>query len=265
MAIYSLLSEINDKRNNSDDALFNGFLEDYLGMINENDADYNLLKELFEIDHDIKIIVNYALKISDKTISNRIIRYKDAFKLEGKPLVSSYIIYLKKDNKERGILLSKEEYLISKGLYFSISEPGSYLADAKNELLVMSIENESLVIEIFKKLFNNSLRYLQREIDYNYFDSYNDMKDKVMALAERLKENAYQELPSLNKEGKEIAINSYITRWFLLKKLLYVQYMINKDILVEIHNNDVKKQRSKAKSNADEVRFVSLNELWRIK
>ena len=52
--------------------------------------------------------------------------------------------------------------------------------------------------------------------------------------------------------------------WFLLKKVLYVQYMVNKSILNTVHEGNVKKQRNQAKLNADEISFLSYSEMWRM-
>ena len=50
---------------------------------------------------------------------------------------------------------------------------------------------------------------------------------------------------------------------FLLKKVLYVQYMVNKNILNSVHEGNVKKQRNQAKLNADDILFMSYSEMWR--
>ncbi|MBR2793962.1 MAG: hypothetical protein IKE16_04875, partial [Solobacterium sp.] len=57
-------------------------------------------------------------------------------------------------------------------------------------------------------------------------------------------------------------IGYFVSRWFLLKKVVYVQYMVNRKILSEIHENDIKKQRNQAKLNADAVEFISYRNLW---
>ena len=49
-----------------------------------------------------------------------------------------------------------------------------------------------------------------------------------------------------------------------MKKVLYVQYMVNKDILNSVHEGNIKKQRNQAKLNADEISFLSFSEMWRI-
>ena len=64
-------------------------------------------------------------------------------------------------------------------------------------------------------------------------------------------------------EDKYEMIREYIVKWFLLKKVLYVQYMLNKDFLQNVHEGNVRKQRNQAKINADEIAFISYSSLWR--
>ena len=64
-------------------------------------------------------------------------------------------------------------------------------------------------------------------------------------------------------QDKEACIYSLVVRWFLLKKVVYVQYMVNKDMLQNVHEGNIKKQRNQAKINADEIPFISYSELWR--
>ena len=44
----------------------------------------------------------------------------------------------------------------------------------------------------------------------------------------------------------------------------YVQYMLNKSILMAVHNNDIKGQRTVATENADKIPFYSFSELWKL-
>ena len=39
--------------------------------------------------------------------------------------------------------------------------------------------------------------------------------------------------------------------------------MVNKDMLQNVHEGNIKKQRNQAKINADEIPFISYSELWR--
>ena len=42
------------------------------------------------------------------------------------------------------------------------------------------------------------------------------------------------------------------------------QYMVNKDILNNVHEGNVKKQRNQAKLNADQVLFLSYSDMYRL-
>ena len=70
-------------------------------------------------------------------------------------------------------------------------------------------------------------------------------------------------LPTLTEIN--VIIYEMIQKWFLLKKVCYVQYMVSKDLLNSVHEGNIKKQRNQAKVNADSIVFVPYSELWRMK
>ena len=88
------------------------------------------------------------------------------------------------------------------------------------------------------------------------------MKTASKEAANALKLEAMEKLPEL--EDRTNAIYHYVTNWFLLKKVLYVQYMVNKNILSSIHENNIKKQRNQAKLNSEEIDILSFSEMWRL-
>ena len=89
MSICLILDQKLDSRRNGDDCEFNGYLEDFLSL-QENELD-PVLREAFttiqEKEPDTKICVGLRNEISRNAISNQIIRYKDVFKLNGKPMI----------------------------------------------------------------------------------------------------------------------------------------------------------------------------------
>ena len=85
------------------------------------------------------------------------------------------------------------------------------------------------------------------------------MEDALQAAAS-LKILAEESLPKIRERSETIAY--LVSRWFLLKKVVYVQYMVNRQILAEQHENDIRKQRNQAKMNADAVEFISYRNLW---
>ena len=266
MAIYQVLEEIKDVRKDGELCDFNGYLEDYLEVIASSDDQQmkEILNALFEENNDLKICVNLRADINRQVISNQIIRYKDAFKLQGHPVVCPIIIYGKQDDAERALILVKHtdrSYLYAKGLYYTLTEPYSFLADCKNELVALTAESTESVLATFRKLFTVKAGALQREADRARFSNYEQLKKDALDEAEAVKEHAAEELNAT--ENKEAVIYSLVVRWFLLKKVVYVQYMVNKDMLQNVHEGNIKKQRNQAKVNADEISFISYSELWR--
>ncbi|MFI3284062.1 MAG: hypothetical protein R3Y57_03150 [Erysipelotrichaceae bacterium] len=263
MAIYDFLQVVQDERKGSDASVFNGFLEDYLDTIGEDAPHYSFFKRLFEVNEDSKIIVGYHVGINHETISNQIIRYKDVFKLKNNPLVCPFILYVEENGTQKALLLTDKEFIYVKGLYYTMTEPNGALQDVKNEMIAMCMEDEELVVSVYERIFSERAGSLQREIDRKAFVNYEASKEEALRLSEDMKENAFTRIKEVADEEREALINGYIVKWFLLKKYLYVQYMINKEILLKVHEGNVKKQRNQAKMNADEIKFLSLSDMWR--
>ena len=267
MAIQSILDLQLDDRHFGDNCLFNGYLEDYLSL---EDLELDpILKDAFTtIQHEhtqVKICVGLKSDISRDAISNQIIRYKDIFKLSGKALVYPYILYTSKEDEERALLVVPYEpysYLYAKGFYYCMTEPGSLFIDCKNEIVAISTKDSSRIVTAFNNLFEKKAGALQRAIDHEYFTNYEELQQQALTAANELVEKAKIEL--LEEEDRTSKIYQYIIRWFLLKKVLYVQYMVNKDILNEVHEGNVKKQRNQAKMNADQVLFLSFSDMYRL-
>ena len=267
MAIQSILDLQLDDRHYGDNCFFNGYLEDYLSL-EDLELD-SVLKDAFTtIHHDqpqVKICVGLKDEISKDAISNQIIRYKDIFKLSGKALLYPYILYTSRDNEDRALLVVPYEpysYLYAKGFYYCMTEPGSLFIDCKNEIVAISTKDPSRIVTAFNNLFEKKAGALQRAIDHEYFTNYEELQEQALKAAEDLVERAKVEL--LEVEDRTAKIYQYIIRWFLLKKDLYVQYMVNKDILNNVHEGNVKKQRNQAKLNADQVLFLSYSDMYRL-
>lgn len=265
MPIFATLSQKLDNRKNGDDCNFNGYLEDYLNLDAELDP---VLREAFtEIqkdDPDTRICVGLRSEINSNAISNQIIRYKDIFKLEGKAMTFPYILYTAKNDEERALLVvpyTDYGFMIAKGLYYCMTEPGSEFIDCKNDIVAICSDSAEKIVDTFTSLFTARAGALQRGIDRISFTNYEDLKAAALKAAEQLKEEAPAVLAAL--EDRSAKISEYVTEWFLLKKVLYVQYMVNKNILNSVHEGNVKKQRNQAKINADEITFLSYSEMWR--
>ena len=106
MAITAILESKLDVRHSGEDCTFNGYLEDYLNMEGV-DLDPVLREAFTEIqaaETDTRICVGLRSEINNDAISNQIIRYKDVFKLSGKPLIYPYILYLTKEGQDSALL-----------------------------------------------------------------------------------------------------------------------------------------------------------------
>lgn len=267
MSVCEILKTKIDERKNGSDCKFNGYLEDFLS-IDEVNLDATLKESFTAIlasEPDTRIIVDLKSAISENAVSNQIIRYKDIFKLNTKPLVIPYILYLEKENVSRGMILlpySVENYIYGKGMYYCETEPGGEFCDVKNELVSVSSKTSEEVVQIFQQMFVRKAGEIQRNLDKQVFTSYEELKKIAYNEAEKKKTEAAEVLPTLDDRTQ--AIFQYVVHWFLLKKVLYVQYMVNKIILKTEHDGNVKKQRNQAKINADMVSFLSFAEMWRM-
>ena len=260
MGVYEILTNAVDLRKGGNDCSFNGFLEDYLTVIAESDSNYGLFSDLLEIDSDAKICVDYAANISNTSVSNTIIRYKDINNLEGKPLHVPFIIYSNKNNRERALLLA-DEYVVSKGYYYSVTESGAEFEDCKNDILAIGLNDRELAKNAFSKIFDTKVGYLQRDIDRDIFENYDQMYEQAKKLSDANSADIFERLNAA--EDKEALIRKTVCTWFVLKKYVYVQYMVDKRILNDIHEGNPKAQRNQAKINADSIRYISIPELRR--
>ena len=200
-----------------------------------------------------------------KLMEGEFIRYKDIFKLEGKALTFPYLLYLTKENAERALLVvpyTDYGFMIAKGLYYCMTEPGSEYIDCKNEIVAVCSNDAASIAKVFSDMFVQRAGSLQRNLDSRYYRNYDELKEAALKASEALKAEALNVLGTMTEKTERI--RQYVIDWFLLKKVLYVQYMVNKNILNTVHEGNVKKQRNQAKVNADEVTFLSYSEMWRL-
>ncbi|MBR2802166.1 MAG: hypothetical protein IKE21_06205 [Erysipelotrichaceae bacterium] len=261
MGVYELLVSKEDARKGSPLCEFNGFLEDYLQMLDEEHPDRAVLNSLFEADKDLHVIVNLQMGISRESISNQIIRYKDIFKLEDKAVVIPYVLYAKHEEAEKALLLVGEDYIYAKGMYYSLTEPSSELQAVKNDIVAMDSRDPALILQTYEKLFTRRAGQIQRELDHRHFRTYEESYQHALELSEGIRNELAEKLNA--GEDREELIRSCISRWFLIKKFVYVQFMVDKNILNTQFEGNVKAQRNQAKQNADNIRFVSISDMWR--
>lgn len=261
MGIYELLSSKEDALKGGNSCLFNGYLKEYVQTLDDGVVK-KILDSVLAVRDDLKIIVGLNAHISKESISNAVIRYKDIFKLENKAVVVPYLIYGKDGETERAVLLSNDHYLYAKGMYYALTEAGAALESGRNDCIAAVLSEDADFLNIFKNLFSARPGRIQRELDKLYCPSYADGFAQAKQLSEQMVANTMAAIAG--GEQKEEAINRTVSRWFLLKKFAYAQYMMDKNLLNDVHGGSIKAQRNTAKQNADAIRFVSISELWHL-
>ena len=267
MAIYEVLKwkeEAPSTARHND--FYIGSLKDYIESSANSYPNYNeLFKQILEVDENVQLCAQLPIEINQKTISNQIIHYKDAFKIGENSIKAPLIIFWKNEEQERAILLSDTSYIEAKGLYYCLTEPEGEFGNCRNEILAMVLTEEDTqdLFKAFTEMHGNerAVGAIQRYYDHKYLENVDEMKDKCISLAQSILDYAVETLPE--QEDKGPLINKTIGRLFLIKKAIYVQYMMAKDILTNRHEGDVKKQRQFAKAYATEIPIISLSSLWR--
>lgn len=272
MAIYDILSEVKDKRENNHTCTFNGYLEDYLLQIEEEttlDRYSAFWKTIFDIDDSLKICTDLQLNINKDAIANQIIRYKDSFKLPHGQIRCPYVLYGKFHDAQRAIILypgKQEEYILAKSLYYVMSEPDNEFEGTRNEVVSLNFEPDQsdVVASVVRRFFEQQEKagIVQRSLDRKVFERYEAMYECAKGIANYQRDHLEEILEAA--QDKEETINNIIARWFLLKKFSYVQYMMDKNNLNQVHEGNVKKQRQVAKEKCDAISFVSYSELWKL-
>lgn len=263
--ILDILTTFNDVRKNGDDCLFNGYLEDYLHLLDSHEEYLQVLfQQVLQKYPNARVCVGFRFAINKDVVSNQIIGYKDAFKLEGKALICPFLIYLTKDGSERLFLLTRNKrasYLFAKSLYFCLTEPTSIFETYKNDIVTLDTLDMNLAAEVFEEAFDKPAGILQKKVDQAKYTSYESLKADAMSIATMVKDSAFDLIRPL--DDKTPMIRESVGAWFLLKKLVYVQYMVNKAILQSRYQGDVKKQRAQARENSKAIPFIAYSELWR--
>lgn len=261
MSIYELFNEIKDVKHEGTLCDFNGYLEDYLGLINEENPNFELLNGIFELDNDFRIIENLKIQINKESISNQIIKYRDVYKISDNAIIIKYVLYSKNINEGKAFIFD-DEFIFAKGLYYILTEDPKYY-EYRNDLLTFSLKDDYLSVKnSIRSLQNNKIGKVQKDIDQRFIKNYEEGLALAIQISEDLSTNIFENIKN-DRKNKARYIEENIVKWFLLKKFLYVQYMINKNILNQVHEGNVKKQRNQAKLNAEKIRFVPLSSLWR--
>ena len=122
-------------------------------------------------------------------------------------------------------------------------------------------DNPDLIAETFERLFHEKAGSIQRQMDRMHFQNYDDLLKQAQEAGEEQQKEAPEVLKNLHDRTRQIY--QYVVRWFLLKKTVYVSYMVDRNILKTMHEGNVRKQRAQAKKNADSIQFMSYSRMWR--
>ncbi len=267
MSIVSVISEIEDSRKGSNIAKFNGYLEDYLSIL-ENEELKSSLQPIVEAFPEIKVLVEYRFSVNRRTISNQIIRYKDVFKLPNNYFDVALILYGEIYSRDVAIMVADGsrpiDYFLAKGMYYTLTEQYGTFEKVRNDLLCLTMGHISEILEVLHSFENRRVRFgsVQRRFDRMYFNGFYELKDQLLEIAQGLKDNIEQDVQTVPE--RSIVINRNIATWFLFKKLVYVQFMSNRDLLRTESDGNIKEHRTKAKQFADEIPFVPLSAMWRL-
>lgn len=272
MAIFDILSKVEDNRNKKGLCEFNGYLEDYLLVLDEQlDSNlHSLFSKIFEIDNNLRICVGLRLNINKDVVANQIIRYKDSFRLPKGYITCPYLIYGTFNDAQKAIILcigDKDQYIWAKALYFLMSEPNNEYEGTRNEIISMNINENNIdeMIPAISSFFyeHKTAGMAQKQLDAHLFSGYDEMYSIAKQISDYQLDHA-QELVG-NATRKIWTVNHLIATWFLMKKFSYVQFMMNKDALYTVFEGDVKKQRRQAKEKCDQISYISFGELMSMK
>ena len=278
MAICEILNEVIDFRKSEDGSCaFNGFLEDYLSLLEDDPQQeelYKMLICLFEKDNNLKIICDLQLSVNRSAIANQIIRYKDAFKLPKGAIKVPYLIYGSYQGQrgpvEKAMILTigdKAAYVYAKSLYYVMSEPDNEFEGTRNEIIATALNMNHLddTLQAIDTFFMKDAKAgtVQRKLDMKFLKTYDEMYELAYGICEKQKNSLEADLAEA--QDTENFIYRNIATWFLMKKFTYVQYMMDKNTLTTKFEGNVKKQRQSAKEKSDAITFVSFSQMWRMK
>jgi len=246
---------------------FDGTLEEFYASEFNDDNVKEFLSDLDAQAHSLRITVNLKDDIRSN-ITNQIIHYKDAFKINNPALVIPYILYGQKEQEDRAVILMPNEdcaYVYGKALYYCLTEKEGLFDQAMNQILalVLDPERESEIKTSLYSVFSGteSLGYIQRQYDRYYIQNGAHLKELCVTESNRVFNNAKEKL--VNAEDKEPIVREAIARCYLLKKVSYVNYMKNKNLLATKFDGNIREMRNKAKEVANSIPFVAFSELWR--
>ena len=93
MSVFEVLTSGDIRIQNPHYNYYNGTLKEYIENSSIDQPEYaSLFADMVAADDDVRICVDLPIDINHKTISNQIIRYRDAFKLPEGYMRIPYVI-----------------------------------------------------------------------------------------------------------------------------------------------------------------------------
>lgn len=227
MSIYKTLEKIEDYRKENPQCLFNGYLEDYL-YLNKDTLEHDI-KDIFTIFQKIhpyiKICVNFKVKYNLKTPVNKMLHITKRFEEDSLEMVVPYLLYFQSEGKEKAVLFTDNGYFYTAGLYYCLSEENGIFHKDRKNLLALPMMEKDLMQNYFQMFMKSQAGAVQRKIEAQYFSSYDDLYKKGLEKSKEIKDNE---------------------EYLYLKKVLYVQYMVNSKIREEKYHKDASEHRKMA-------------------
>lgn len=262
MGICSIL----EKKIPGRDCTFNAPVREYLATDRADDEILcGALRTILETEADIWIICDLRISVSRTAVSNRIIYYRDIFKMKDGAITVPYLLYRHTEERDYALLITgnrTSDYLYARGYYYCMSEPGGEYYDCRNDIVEIAPSSSEEIVTVWNRMKTEKAGVIQRQLDRQKWPDYDTLFQEALATASALKLDAGETLHGLQQRDQQI--RCYVSRWFLLKKVVYVQYMVNRQILTSVHGGDTRLQRNQAKQNADSVEFISFRNLWEI-
>ena len=214
---------------------------------------------------EMHICAGLSLPVSRESVANRIIRYGDILQTGERPVKVPYILYMERHGQQRALAVlpySRTSPLYAKGLFYCMSEQGAEFENDRNELLTATCPGHREIVYAVRALFEQKASVLQRRLDVRSFADYEAVYRDACEAAEKLCADTAERLRT---EGDpEETVRDTVLKWFLLKKLVYVQYLMNRDILYTVHNGDRKAQRTAARLRSEKIRTIPYRKLCRM-
>lgn len=250
---------IQDIIEGAESCTYKGPLRDYSGA---PEAEINAaFQQILATSPDVYLIAGKGTDVQKGAISNRIIHYKDIFKLGGRPIYVPYLLF----EGDRALILipsNDYSYITTRGLYYCLTEQGALLYPFRNQLVVMDAESTEEIVSVWNRFRTEKAGRLQREVDGTRYSDYDSLLEEMVDSSRKLREEAAETLASAKE--REPLIRQYIVTWFYMKKVAYVLFMMNKDFRRDRFHGDMQEQRRQAKANADRIEIMSLSEMWHI-